>query len=254
MKIVVLSSGSKGNVAYLETQNKKFLLDVGRNYKFINESLKEIDVDIKSIDYVVITHNHKDHILGLKTVLDKTGAALIVSEKQFYLLEDIKDYKHIIILDKEIDLDEVHITSFKSSHDALDSRNYIFEENGKKVCLVTDTGYINKKNFKCLSNLDVYLFESNHDIEMLMHGPYPDWLQKRVLSDKGHLSNKAASFYLTKLIGDNTKKVVLIHLSETNNTEKKALDTIKDTFREYDIKFDDIVCARQNEKTEVIRI
>ena len=69
MKVVVLSSGSKGNVTYLETKNKKFLLDAGRNYKYINENLKDIGVDIKSIDYVVITHNHSDHIAGLKTVL-----------------------------------------------------------------------------------------------------------------------------------------------------------------------------------------
>ena len=68
MKVVVLSSGSKGNVTYLETKNKKFLLDAGRNYKYIYENLKDIGVDIKSIDYVVITHNHSDHIAGLKTL------------------------------------------------------------------------------------------------------------------------------------------------------------------------------------------
>ena len=98
------------------------------------------------------------------------------------------------------------------------------------------------------------MFESNHDVELLMHGPYPSWLKKRVLSDEGHLSNKSASFYLTKLIGDKTKKIVLIHLSETNNSEEVALDTIHNTFKEYNLDFNDIVCARQNEKTEVIEI
>ena len=254
MKVVVLSSGSKGNVTYLETNNKRFLLDAGRNYKYINENLNDIGVDIKQIDYVVITHNHTDHIAGLKTVLNKTNAALIVSEKLFLSIEDVKEYKHIIVLEETIDLDEVHITSFKSSHDAPDSRNYVFEEDGKKVCYVTDTGYINNKNFKYLKNLDVYLFESNHDIELLTHGPYPEWLKKRVLSDKGHLSNNAASFYLTKLIGKNTKNIVLIHLSETNNTEQHALDTIYNTFKEYNIEFNNIKCARQNERTEVIEI
>ena len=219
MKVVVLSSGSKGNVTYLETENKKFLLDAGRNYKYINESLKNIGIDVKSIDYVVITHNHKDHVSALKTLLDKTGAALIVSEKMFYSIPDISDYKHIIVLEDTLDLEGVHITSFKSSHDAPDSRNYVFTENGKSVAYVTDTGYVNAKNFKYLKNLDVYLFESNHDIELLMNGPYPEWLKRRVYSDEGHLSNKAASFYLTKLIGDKTKKIVLIHLSETNNLE-----------------------------------
>ncbi len=254
MKVVVLSSGSKGNVTYLETKNKKFLLDAGRNYKYVKENLEDIGVDINSIDYVVITHNHTDHISGLKTILNKTNAALIVSEELFLSISDVKGYQHVLVLEDEIDLDGVHITSFKSSHDAPDSRNYVFEEDGKKLCYVTDTGYVNTKNFKYLKNLDVYLFESNHDIELLTHGPYPEWLQRRVLSDEGHLSNKAAAFYLTKLIGDNTKKIVLIHLSETNNNEDVALCTISDTFEEYGIKFDDIKCARQNEKTEVIEI
>ena len=87
MKVVVLSSGSKGNVTYLEINNKRFLLDAGRNYKYINENLKDIGVDVKTIDYVVITHNHKDHVSALKTLLDKTRAALIVSEKCFIQLK-----------------------------------------------------------------------------------------------------------------------------------------------------------------------
>lgn len=254
MKVVVLSSGSKGNVTYLEINNKKFLLDAGRNYKYINENLKDIGVDVKDIDYVVITHNHKDHVSALKTLLAKTGAALIVSEKMFYSIEDVKDYKHIIVLEDEINLDGIHITSFKSSHDAPDSRNYVFECDGKKLAYVTDTGYVNAKNFKCLKNLDIYLFESNHDIELLMNGPYPEWLKRRVYSDEGHLSNKTASFYLTKLVGDKTKKIVLIHLSETNNLESIAMETINNTFLDYGIDFHDIICAKQDEKTEVIEI
>ena len=254
MKVVVLSSGSKGNVTYLEINNKKFLLDAGRNYKYINENLKDIGVDVKDIDYVVITHNHKDHVSALKTLLAKTGAALIVSEKMFYSIEDVKDYKHIIVLEDEINLDGIHITSFKSSHDAPDSRNYVFESDGKKLAYVTDTGYVNAKNFKYLKNLDIYLFESNHDIELLMNGPYPEWLKRRVYSDEGHLSNKTASFYLTKLVGDKTKKIVLIHLSETNNLESIAMETINNTFLDYGIDFHDIICAKQDEKTEVIEI
>lgn len=254
MKVVVLSSGSKGNVTYLEIGNKKFLLDAGRNYKYINDNLKDIGVNIKDIDYVVITHNHTDHISALKTLLDKTGAYLIVSEKMFYSIPDINEYKHILIVEDEVDLEGVQVTSFKSSHDAPDSRNYVFQCDGKSICYVTDTGYVNHKNFKYLKNLDVYLFESNHDIELLTHGPYPSWLKKRVLSSEGHLCNKDASIYLSKLIGDNTKNIVLIHLSETNNLESIALETIRNTFIEHDIKFDNICCARQNERTEVIEI
>ena len=254
MRVSVLSSGSKGNVTYLETTNKRFLLDAGRNYKYINDALKNIGVDIKSIDYVIISHDHSDHISALKTLIAKTGATVIISEKQLYEIEDLKDYPHIMVCEDELDLDDVTIKSFKSSHDAVDSRNFVICENGKKLGYITDTGYINTKNFKYLKNLDIYLFESNHDIELLQHGPYPAWLKKRVLSDDGHLSNKAASFYLTKLIGDKTKEIILIHLSETNNLESIAMETINNTFMEYGIDFHNIICARQNEITKVIEV
>ena len=89
---------------------------------------------------------------------------------------------------------------------------------------------------------------------MLMNGPYPKFLKQRVVGSNGHLSNKDSSFYLSKLVGPNTKKILLMHLSETNNTEEKALNTIRETFKEYEIPFDDIKCAKQNEISEVINI
>ena len=153
-----------------------------------------------------------------------------------------------------MEVDDLLITSFHSSHDAIDSRNFIIDDGISKLAYVTDTGYVNNKYFKLLKNLDVYLFESNHDVELLQHGPYPDWLKRRVLSDNGHLSNKSSSFYLSKLVGDNTKKIVLIHLSEINNLESIALETINNTFMNYGLNFKNIICARQNEKTEVIEV
>ena len=89
---------------------------------------------------------------------------------------------------------------------------------------------------------------------MLQHGPYPDWLKRRVLSDEGHLSNNTSAFYLTKLIGPNTEKVMLIHLSETNNMPEVALKTLKSTLKEYNIKFSNIEIALQNERSEVTEI
>ena len=254
MKVAVLSSGSKGNVTYLEIGGKHFLLDAGRNFKYIKEKLASFGVKPTDIDYIVITHDHSDHITALKTLVSKTNAGVIISQKIFEQIDDIKDYPNIIICEDEIEIDNIKIKSIHSSHDAIDSRNYIFSCDDQKIGYITDTGYINQKNFKYLKNLDIYLFESNHDIELLQHGPYPAWLKKRVLSDDGHLSNKLASFYLTKLIGPNTKQIILIHLSETNNLEEIALETIRNTFMEYNIDFNNIICARQNEATELIEI
>ncbi len=254
MKVCVLASGSKGNVTYVEANNQKILLDAGKNYKYIKDKLKEIDVDIKDINYILISHNHTDHISALKSLVSKTNATIIVSLQLLYELEELKDYKHIVTIENELEVDNIKITSFHSSHDAIDSRNFIIDDGFSKLAYVTDTGYVNNKYFKLLKNLDVYLFESNHDVELLQHGPYPDWLKRRVLSDNGHLSNKSSSFYLSKLIGDNTKKIILIHLSEINNLESIAMETINNTFMDYGISFNNIICARQNEKTEVIEV
>lgn len=254
MKVCVLSSGSKGNATYIETKDYKILVDAGRNAKYLSDCLQSIGVNPRDIDYVLISHDHKDHISALPVFVKKYKPTLLLSQKIFNQIEDIKKYDNIFIYEDDIYLNGLKITCIKSSHDAIDARNFIFEEEGKSVVYVTDTGYINQKNFKILNNRNIYLFESNHDIEMLMNGPYPKFLKQRVLGSSGHLSNKDSSFYLSKFVGPNTKKILLMHLSETNNTEEKALNTIKEAFEDYEIPFNDIKCARQDEISEVIEL
>lgn len=252
MRVVVLASGSEGNSTYIETEEIKLLIDLGKNTKYIKTQLESIGIQPEEINYILISHTHKDHTSALKTFVNRYKTTVLLSQEMFYDLEEIKDYENIIIYDDDIYLKDLKINTIKSSHDAPDARNFIVEHKGKSVVYVTDTGYVNRKYFEILKNRDVYLFESNHDIEMLLNGPYPKWLKTRVVGSYGHLSNKDSSFYLSKLIGENTKKIVLMHLSHVNNTEEKALEMIHDTFKEYEIGFNDIVCAKQSEVTEVI--
>jgi phosphoribosyl 1,2-cyclic phosphodiesterase len=252
MRVVVLASGSEGNATYIETDEVKLIIDLGKNAKYIKSQLENIGISPNEIDYILISHTHKDHTSALKTFVNHYKTTVLLSEKMFYDLEDIKDYENIIIYDDDIYLKDIKITSIKSSHDAVDSRNFIIESRGHSVVYVTDTGYINRKYFKMLENREIYLFESNHDIEMLLNGPYPKWLKTRVVGSYGHLSNKDSAFYLSKLIGSDTKKVVLMHLSHINNTEEKALEMINETFKEYEIDFNNVVCAKQSEITEVV--
>ena len=254
MRACVLASGSKGNVTYIETKNHRILLDMGKNNKYITDALKQINVDPKTIDIILISHLHSDHTSALETFIKKYQPIICMPEEMFLEINSIKEYKHIKIYDDEINFDDLKIYAIKSSHDATASRNFIFECDGHSIVQITDTGYIKSKYFKLLKNRDVYFLESNHDIEMLTHGPYPDWLKRRVLSDEGHLSNQAAGFYLSKLIGENTKKIILMHLSEVNNDSKIALDTVRNTLKEYKIDFNDIKCAEQNIISEVIEI
>ena len=254
MKVCILASGSGGNSTYVETDKHKILIDIGKNRKYIVDKLESIGVDAKDIDYIFISHLHDDHISALKTFIKKYNPTIVISNPMFKELDSIHDYPHLLIYEDEVVLDSLKVTCIHSSHDSTDSRNFIFEENNHSVVYVTDTGYVNYKNFKYLKNKEIYLFESNHDVEKLQHGPYPDWLKVRVLSDYGHLSNNLCSVYLSKLIGENTKKIYLMHLSEKNNTEELALKEINNVFKKYDIKFNDIKCAKPDEISEVMML
>jgi len=254
MKICNLASGSEGNVTYIETDNHKILLDVGTTVKYIKEKLSELSVAIEDIDYILITHVHDDHIKALKNFIKKYNPTICVSPIMFSEIEDLKYYDKVLLYDEKIELDDTTIDIIKTSHDTTDARSFIIKNKNNSVAYVTDTGFLNTKFFKKLTNLNVYLFESNHDIEMLLNGPYPKWLKDRVMGPYGHLSNKDCSVYLAKIIGPDTKKILLTHLSEKNNTPEKALSTIKETFKEYEIDFNNISCATQRDKSEVIEL
>ena len=250
MLVSVLASGSKGNSTLIKSDKLNILIDAGMNLKYLNDKLSELDMSIDDIDYLFLTHTHNDHIGALKTIVKKNSPTICMGSKMFMDLDYLNDYDNIIILIDSLDLEDIHVDFIRTSHDASESLGYIFTSGESSLVYITDTGYINNKYFNKLSNKNMYIMESNHDVEMLMHGKYPPWLKQRVLSDIGHLSNQSSSFYLSKLIGDNTNYVVLAHLSHENNTEEIAVNTLKDTLKDYDIEFDSIYVAKQNEKTE----
>ena len=251
MKAVVLASGSEGNCTFFSSQNVRILLDIGKNAKYIKEKISEIHEDPMLIDAIIISHTHDDHVSALKVFLKKCHPKVYVTEKMYYDLDFLKTYDNVVIYDDDFYIGNIRIQTIRTSHDVSDSRNFILSDGLESLVYLTDTGYLNRKYFSALQNKNYYLIESNHDIEMLMNGPYPKWLKQRVLGTLGHLSNKDSSFYLTKLVGENTKKIVLMHLSQKNNTEEKALETFYQTFKEYEMEFSDVVCAKQNEITKV---
>ena len=254
MLVSVLASGSKGNSTLIKTDKLNIMIDAGMNLKYLNEQLLKLDMTMDDINYLFLTHTHNDHVGALKSIIKKNTPILCMGAKMFTDLEYLNDYDNILILVDSLDLEDIHIDIVRTSHDASESLGYIFTSGESSLVYITDTGYINSKYFNKLRNKKMYIMESNHDVEMLMHGKYPAWLKQRVLGDKGHLSNQASSFYLSKLIGDNTNYVVLAHLSHENNTEEIAVNTLRETLNDYEIEFDNIFVAKQNEKTELFEI
>ena len=255
MKVCVLSSGSKGNSCFLQTKETKILIDAGTTTQYIVNELDKLGVKPTEIDAILITHIHVDHIHGLKTFIKKYDPLIYVTEKLLGLLEEqVGKFRYELYQDKQAIIKDVRINLIKTSHDAGEQMGFIIKNNSKSMVYITDTGYINSRYYDELSNKNRYILESNHDVLMLKNGPYPYFLQQRVIGDKGHLSNEQASNYLCKFIGKDTKKIVLAHLSEKNNTEEIALETLKEKLIKNCIDFDDIIIARQNEPTEVIEI
>ena len=252
MKICVLASGSKGNSSYIETDETKSLIDLGMSAGYTAKALKNIGVDPSEIQRVFITHTHSDHVAGLKVFLKKYNPIVYLTKRMEEEIDfEIEDKVYI---DGDIKIDDLNVTVIKTSHDTADSNGYVFSSLGKSIVYITDTGYINVRNFDKLKNKNIYVLESNHDVRLLREGKYPYYLQQRILSDKGHLSNKDSAYYLSKFIGDKTKEIILIHLSEENNKPELALKTLLDTLDKKGVKVPSVLIADQKESTELIEI
>ncbi len=250
MRVCVLASGSKGNCCYIETNNTKILIDIGLNCINTERKLIEKNINPDEIEAILITHTHKDHVDGLRVFNKKHKAKAYLTEIMYKELnQELTNYEFI---SDKLEIKDLKITAIKTSHDAEDSNGYIIEDDKTSIVYITDTGYINIKNHKLLKNKTMYILESNHDVEMLMNNPnYPYHIKQRILGDKGHLSNKDSAYYLKKFIGNDTKHIILAHLSEHNNTDDLALKTLKETI---DLDNLDIQIAHQEIQTELIEV
>ena len=252
MRVKVLSSGSSGNTTYIEYENTKILIDIGNSCKYVADKLKEMRIEPDKIDAILITHTHVDHIKGLKVFAKKYNPVIYATKGILNELDYIDNY---YLIDKnELTIGDIHVDVVKTSHDAPDSVGYIINGSDKSLAYITDTGYINEKYFQKLKNKDLYIMESNHDIEMLNNGPYPFKLRQRILGDKGHLSNYDSARYLSTFMGNKTKHIILAHLSEKNNTEKLAYEALVKRLKDEGNLGPEIIIAKQNEETELIEV
>lgn len=247
MRFCVLSSGSKGNCTYIEIENHKFLIDIGTNFLYTSTKLNEIGIETSEIEGIFITHNHEDHIAGLKRFIKMENPKIYISKK---VMENIPfEIDNYELIEKDYTIDNIKIESIKLSHDTPECKGYVFTYNNKSLVYITDTGYINVKYYDQLCNKSAYILESNHDVDMLMNSNRYRPLKMRILGDTGHISNKDCSYYLSKFVSDNTKMIVLAHISEEANTPTLALEATKK-----EIKDIDVIVAKQNERTELIEI
>ena len=253
MKVQVLASGSKGNCTYIESNNTKILIDTGITFSRLKEMLLKIDVNINSLNGILISHTHKDHISGLSSILKKVNIPVFIKEEIKVEIEKISPYSEIEIIDKTFYLGDFYIEVINASHD-VPAFGFILNDEKSSLLYLTDTGYINRKYYELCRNKSIYVIESNHDEKMLMEGKYPYILKQRVISDKGHLSNRTTGKFLSKVIGNDTKYVILAHLSEHNNLPELALQQVREELIDNNVNMNNILIAKQYEETEMVEI
>ncbi|MEG0255411.1 MAG: MBL fold metallo-hydrolase [Vagococcus sp.] len=239
-KVSVLASGSSGNSFYVETGQKRLLVDAGLSGKKITNLLAQIDRKPEDLDAILVTHEHRDHIHGVGVLARKYKLDVYANEKTWQAMDPLIgevsfEQKNIFNMGQVLTLGDIDIESFGVSHDAADPQFYQFHKDNKAFVMLTDTGYCSDRVRGIIKNADGYLMESNHDLGMLRMGPYPWSTKQRILSDKGHLSNEDGAIVATDVIGDKTKRIYLGHLSKENNLKEIAHMTMTETLIQHDI-------------------
>ncbi|MQW23936.1 MULTISPECIES: MBL fold metallo-hydrolase [unclassified Lactococcus] len=241
-KYSILASGSTGNSFYLETPQKKIIVDAGLSGKKIESLMSEIGRDIHDVDALLITHEHSDHIKGIGVLARKYGLDVYANEQTWSEIDSknmvgkiADEQKHIFEMGKTITFGDLDIESFGVSHDAIAPQFYRFMKDHKSFVLLTDTGYVSDRMRGVIENADAYLMESNHEVEMLRNGPYPWSTKQRILSDRGHLSNEDGAAAAFDVLGNQTKRIFLGHLSLHNNIKELAHMTMDGYLQQHDV-------------------
>ncbi len=228
INIHVLASGSTGNAVLFHLGDKLLLIDAGISARRIERSMADLGYKAGNLDAILVTHEHKDHITGLEVLARRHTIPVYTRPKTWRALscKDKIPGSCIREIDSFFSIGAVDIEAFSLSHDAVDPVGYCLHYKGKKMVLATDLGTITEGVEQALAMSDALVLESNHDPDMLAHGPYPHFLKQRIKSHYGHLSNQQAALLLSRIPRPAMLHVLLAHLSKQNNTPLLARETI----------------------------
>ena len=228
-----LYSGSSGNCLFVESKNTKLLVDAGVSLKKIEQGLETLDVSADSIDAILVTHEHSDHIKSLGNLSKKYNIPVFANSETFDAMpketekistENIKKIK----IDEHFFINDIDITSFSIPHDAVNPCGFSISSGKEKLSIATDMGHITKDVLKHLEGSDFLLLEANYDSSVLKYSRYPFLLKRRIAGPDGHLSNEMAGKTINYLIHNNLKSAILGHLSKENNFPELAYQTVVD--------------------------
>ena len=228
--VYTLASSSKGNSVYIRIADTEILVDAGISTKRICDTLKTLDTDISRIKAIFITHEHSDHVAALEVIAKKYHIPIHFTEpsaRAYYQSAAGRSsaelaVTHPLLYSEQIG--SVTVRSFITSHDSAASVGYIVTDGSAEhtVAIATDLGYVSDEVSDSILGIENIILESNHDENMLLCSGYPYELKRRILSNKGHLSNEAAASFVCRLVNSGTKRILLAHLSQDNNLPELA--------------------------------
>ncbi len=226
-----LYSGSSGNSLLVTTENTNILIDAGVSSKKIETALNTLEVDPSSLNGILITHEHSDHVQGLGTFAKKFGIPVFVNKKTLDAMpkqkekiseENIKFIK----IEENFEINDLKIKPFAIPHDAANPCGFNITKDDKKISIATDIGHMTNGILKNLEGSKFVLLESNYDPEVLMYSKYPYILKTRIAGPTGHLSNEAAGKTVSCLLKTGLNQVMLGHLSKESNFPELAYKTV----------------------------
>lgn len=234
MRLWVLGSGSSGNAVLIETERSRILVDAGFAPRVLRQRLAVAGVAPESIEAVVVTHEHTDHIRGVASAARKWGWTVVCTAGTRMMCPDWAELRMILTPCKSsVIVGGFHLETVPVSHDANEPIAVIVTSlgDGARAGIVYDLGHVTENVSRALDKLDILVIESNHDEGMLRAGPYPPSLQARIRGKFGHLSNRDAALAASESIHSGLSNIVLAHLSEKNNDPRTALGTVGDSLR-----------------------
>ena len=231
LRISQLYSGSKGNATLIEGAGVRVLVDAGGSAKRLELALQAAGCPAQELSGVLVTHEHSDHISALNIFAARYALPIYANEATHRAmaatLKNILPEQRIFVRpNSDFYIGALNIEAYCTSHDAACPQAYGFFAQGIQGALITDTGYIPRELCERITGARVVLLESNHDERMLLGGSYPAYLKKRIYGRKGHLSNDTCAETLSTLIEHGARHLMLMHLSDENNTPQCAQDTV----------------------------
>jgi phosphoribosyl 1,2-cyclic phosphodiesterase len=236
-----LSSGSSGNCIFAGCKETNLLFDAGRSARAMTDLLAQIELKPENISAIFITHEHIDHVNGLKILISKTKIPVYMVWESFdNLAEDYKaalgEVINFITPFDKVTIGELCVECYPIPHDSAASVGYVISHAGenpeKAIGIATDVGHMSDEIVNSMSGCQVIYIESNHDLEMLKNSSYPAQVKQRIKSKKGHLSNEECAKILPHFIKSGARKIVLYHLSGENNTKELAVQQSKKSILE----------------------